>query len=180
MNKQLEKDLYFLRIAEEVSKASKCLSRKIGSLIVKDNIIISVGYNGPSRGVKHCEERNLSFYDILDNQTHIKINDKLYPQSCPRRLLNYESGQGLHLCPAQHSEENAITQAARNGISILGTTIYAYCGQVCKNCAGTIVNAGIKRLVYLKGNSYDAYSEIILKEGGIEVTEIDKELVDAI
>lgn len=176
IKKQLEKDLYFMRIAREVSKASKCLSRKIGSVLVKDGCVVSTGYNGPAKGVHHCNERVFEFYETLDPQ----YNSKLVWDSskCPRRLYNYPSGQGLHLCQAGHSERNAIIQAARNGIATLGTTLYAYCGIPCKDCMIEIINSGIKELVYLKKDkSYDNYAERIMEESGISTRTINEELV---
>ena len=61
-------DLYFLRVAKVVATNSKCLSRRIGAVLVRDNSLISSGYNGPSRGVKHCNERPFSFFETLDKE----------------------------------------------------------------------------------------------------------------
>lgn len=175
--KQNNWDLYFLRIAREVSTNSKCLSRKIGVVLVKDSVIISTGYNGPSRGVKHCDERLQSFYEKLDkNKLEEDYNSDTKKISiCPRRVFGYKSGQGLHLCQAGHAERNALIQAARNGISTLDTTLYCYCAIPCKDCMIKIINAGVKRLVYLEGKVYDNYSSIILKESNIKITTYNKE-----
>jgi len=156
-------DLYFLDIAKEVSKNSKCMSRQIGAVLVKDKAIISTGYNGPPKGAKHCHARGVSFYAKLDNTESLdkKINN------CPRKIFGYESGQGLHLCQAGHAERNALIQAGRNGITTLGTTLYCYCPLPCKDCMIEIINAGVKRLVFLKGKAYDGYSQLLLDESGI-------------
>jgi dCMP deaminase len=182
---QINKDLYFLRIAREVSKASKCLSRKIGSVLVKNECIVSEGRNGPPRGTKHCNERKIIFYSNLDKDYNNPLCMKdgksrfnSYFKSCPRKEKCYKSGQGLHLCCAQHSEENVINQAARNGISTLGTTIYCYCCLPCKNCMGSIINAGIKEVVCLKVRpDYDIYSRILAEEAKIQIREIEEKLV---
>ncbi len=176
MDKQLEKDLYFLRIAKEVSKASKCLSRKIGSVLVKDGCIVSEGRNGPPRGTKHCDKRKYFFYEKLDNKILEGSfeHQNNYLTVCPRRIFDYKSGQGLHLCCAQHSEENVINQAARNGISTLGATLYAYCCFPCCKCMGSIINSGIKEVVYLYGPDYDLYSRILAKEANIVLREINE------
>ncbi len=169
-------DIYFLRIAKEVSKNSKCLSRQIGSVLVKDKSIVSTGYNGPARGIKHCNERTAKFYFELDNQKPRIIN--YWDKQCPRKSLDYKSGQGLHLCQAGHAERNALIQAAKHGIATNGASLYCYCGQVCKDCAIEIVNAGISELVYLEGTPYDRYSETILKESGITIRQINKDLLN--
>ena len=67
---QLQWDLYYLRIAKTVSENSKCLSRKIGAVLVKDNSIISTGYNGPPRGVKHCNEMDFARQSISKPNQH--------------------------------------------------------------------------------------------------------------
>jgi len=173
-------DLYFLRIAREVSKNSSCLSRKIGAVLVKDKAIVSTGYNGPSRGVKHCNERLMDFYCNLDKEkVYEKSIDGAIPDGCPRKVLGYKSGEGLHLCQAGHGERNALIQAARNGISTKDTTLYCFCGQVCKDCAIEIINAGVKRLVYLEGPEYDSYSKTILNESGIEISKYNIGELDA-
>jgi dCMP deaminase len=175
----MNKDIYFLKIAQQVSKASKCLSRQIGSVLVKEGCIVSTGYNGPARGVKHCNERPASHYCWLEDRDSCLGHLWDY-KICPRRNLGYQSGEGLHLCQASHSERNAILQAAKNGISTNHTILYAYCPLPCKDCCIEIVNAGIKEIVCLKGNSYDKYSKVILTEANIVVREIDRSLVDEI
>lgn len=174
--KQLDWDLYFLRIAREVSKNSKCLSRQIGAVLVKDKSIISTGYNGPARGTKHCNERDIKFYHNI-NETQGVWNMDVTIDKCPRRVFAYPSGQGLHLCQAGHAERNALIQAGRNGISTNNTILYCYCGQICKDCAIEIVNAGVKELVYLTGSPYDQYSDVILGESGIVIRQIDGKLL---
>jgi dCMP deaminase len=182
MTSQLEKDIYYLRIAKEVSKRSKCLSRKIGSVLVKDDSVISIGFNGPPRGVKHCNERDIEFYEALDNQLS-KIRISTDDKTCPRRYMGYKSGQGLHLCQAAHSERNTIYQSAKLGISTKDTTLYAYCGRPCKDCCIAIVNAGIKTIVCLEKDTstitlvnnsgeYDEYSKVILEEANVEIRRV--------
>jgi len=173
--KQHNWDLYFLRLAREVSKNSKCLSRKIGAVLVKEKSIISTGYNGPARGVKHCNERTSNFLLVLDNKIPHKLDKDFYFPNCPRKALGYKSGEGLHLCQAGHAERNALIQAARNGISTLDTSLYCWCPQVCKDCAIEIVNAGVKELIFLEGSEYDGYSNTILKESGIIIRKVKEE-----
>lgn len=175
--RQLKWDIYFLKLCQKVAENSKCLSRKIGAIIVRDNAIISTGYNGPARGVKHCNERDLKFYLGLNNN---EPDETLgYPSKCPRKELGYKSGKGLHLCQAGHAERNAIVQAARNGTQTLGASLYCSCPIPCKDCMIEIINSGISELVYFKSDKdYDNYSRILLEESGIKYREIDKELVD--
>jgi dCMP deaminase len=176
--KQLERDIYYLKIAKTVSSRSKCLSRKIGSVLVKGDSIIGSGFNGPAKGVKHCNERPSSFYSELVGEKPIENEEKVFFTECPRRILHYTSGQGLFLCQAGHAERNALIQAARNGVSTKDSVLYCWCEQVCKDCAIEIVNAGVKELVYLKSDKpYDGYANTILEESGMIIREIEESLV---
>ncbi len=158
----LDFDTYFMQIAAVVATKSTCWSRQIGAVLVKDKAIISTGYNGPPRGMSPCKVLN----DFGD----------LYEYKCPRREQGYKSGEGLHLCPAAHAERNALIQAARTGVSTMGSTLYCHCEQVCKECASEIVNAGVKRLVFLDGlPPYDKLAGRILSECKIEVVKIKME-----
>jgi len=145
-------DRYFLQIAKIVGTQSKCYSRQIGVVLVKDKSIISTGYNGVARGVPHCEERN---------QDELRI--------CPRNLAGHGSGQGLHMCLAIHAEVNALLNAARMGVCTKGATLYCTCGIPCKNCLGALINAGIVEIVCTNGGYYDELSPWLLENSDIKV-----------
>lgn len=157
----LDFDTYFMAIAKVVATKSTCWSRQIGAVLVKDKAIIGTGYNGPPRGMAPCHVVT-EFGEVTNGV-------------CPRRELGFKSGEGLHLCPAAHAERNALIQAARTGVSTMGTTLYCYCGQVCKDCAAEIVNAGVTRLVFLAGQpEYDNLAARILMECGIEIVRLEE------
>lgn len=144
-------DLYFYNIAREVSKQSRCLSRQIGCVLVKDRSIVTTGYNGPPRGVPDCSTRSTK------------------KGVCPRRAKGFNSGDGLHLCNAAHAEANTIVNAARLGVSTIGTTIFLNCGVPCKNCLGLIINAGIIEVVVTSITQYDFLSGWMLETGVHEI-----------
>ena len=137
---------YYMAIANLASLRSTCMSRKVGAIIVKDDNPISFGYNGPARGVKHCSENG----------------------GCQRRKKeDYQSGKYLEICPASHAEQNAIAFAAFHGISTKDSTIYVNTFP-CKDCMNSIINAGIKKVVY--DSLYDAELSLnISKEANIEI-----------
>jgi len=143
---QREWDIHFMREAKLWMGRSKCLSRKIGAVLVKDKHVIATGYNGPPSGVPHCDYR-----DDKGNYTYAHVSDE-----CPRRRMGFPSGEGMEHCVAVHAEINPIMQAAREGRSTVGATLYAYCGTPCVNCMKEIIQAGIKRIVCLgrAGSSY--------------------------
>ena len=133
------KDEYYLEIAKVVAKRSPCLRRHYGAIIIKDDAIVSTGYNGPARGSVNCFEIG-----------------------CIKDELNLPHYSGYDYCPAVHSEENAIANAARNGTSVLGGILYLYGidaktgepieGMPCPRCKRLIINTGIKEVVTLDKN----------------------------
>ena len=138
-------DEYFMEIAEIVKTRSTCLRRQVGAVIVKDNRIITTGYNGAPSGLRHCTDIG----------------------GCERERLHIPSGQRHELCRALHAEQNAIIQAAKVGVSTEGATIYITL-QPCVICAKMLVNAGITRIVH-RGEYPDPLSQSILAEAGIEI-----------
>ncbi len=133
------KDEYYLEIAKAVALRSPCLRRKYGSIIVKDDVIVSTGYNGPARGSTNCME-----------------------MGCIKDELNLPHYSGYDYCPAVHSEENAVINAARNGSSVLGGILYIYGVDVktnkpvpgipCPRCKRVLINAGIKQVITIDEN----------------------------
>lgn len=158
-------DRYFYTVCDAVGENSVCLSRKIGSVLVKDKSIISTGYNGPPRGVPHCGER----YKIdPELQAYLKsknINpeDDKYINICPRYAAGFKSGEGLQWCVAGHSERNAIVNAARNGICTKGTKLYMNCGVPCTPCLVEIINAGIEEIIVSQMTFYDPSAKYLLE-----------------
>jgi len=131
------KDEYYLNIAKETAQRSTCMSVKGGAIIVRDDQIIATGYIGAPRGTKDCFERG----------------------NCLRREMNIPSGQRYEICRSVHAEQNAIVNAARAGVSLLGGTLYLYFvkrsegedkfakSYPCFMCKKLIINSGIVRFV---------------------------------
>lgn len=148
---------WYLELAETVSRRSPCLSRKVGAIVVQNDVVVSVGYNGPPRGFPHCGS------DIKSQAV------------CPRRAAGFLSGEGLHLCPASHGESNAILNAVRVGVSLRGASLYLNAGFPCVRCAIMIVQAGIIE-VFVK--SLEVYEKVgvsgaqVFSECGVQVTKI--------
>ena len=147
-----------MTIAKQASLRSKCLSRQFGAVIVKNKCVVSMGYNGPARGAKHCFERD---YGLPEGVAP-------YKKVCPRKLANFPSGKGLEFCVAGHAERNAIAQAAMNGISTLDSEIYTWSPLPCKDCAISIINAGIKKVYYMDSD-YDELARSIFLNSGIQL-----------
>ncbi|MCP4681418.1 MAG: cytidine deaminase [Desulfobacterales bacterium] len=143
-------DTYFMDITMLVAKRSTCCRRSVGAVIVKDKRILATGYNGAPTGVSHC-------IDI----------------GCLREELNVPSGEKHELCRGIHAEQNAIVQAALHGVSIKNAVLV--CTNLpCSICAKMIINAGIRKILYMDGYA-DVMSKEMLEEAGVELTRISDE-----
>ena len=170
-------DKYYHEICNVVSKNSKCFSRNVGSIIVMDKSIISTGYNGPPRGVKPCNQRiwldkNIMkiFFEKFGEITYEKIIEiEKSNGKCPRRWLDFKSGEGLEWCVAGHGERNSIVQAAREGIKVKGTTMFMNCNVPCSQCLVEIINSGIREIVVEDFSFYDVSSEYLINESDLQV-----------
>lgn len=182
-------DMWFFQLCQVVASNSKCLSRKIGAVIVYDKTVISTGYNGPPRGVQTCDKRWLN--DPALRNYALKVSDDselkyIAPRGeffkeqlkgkCPRYVsqLGYKSGQGLEWCVAGHAERNSIVNAARLGLHKLkGTVMYMSCGTPCTPCLIEIINAGIKEIVITADDYYDTSSKYLLNQSDLIVRKFD-------
>ena len=127
---------YYLDIAETVTERGTCLRRNFGAIIVKNDEIVSTGYNGAPRGRKNCSD--IGF--------------------CMREKLQIPRGERYEICRAVHAEANCIISAARS--DMLGGELFlvgknawdgSYVEQAnsCAMCKRIIINAGIQT-VYIR------------------------------
>ena len=141
-------DEYFMEMAHIVAKRSTCMRRKVGAILVKDKHILSTGYNGAPKGLKHCSE-----------------------VGCLRKELGIPSGERHEICRGLHAEQNAIIQAAVFGISIKNSVLYCT-NTPCVVCAKMLINAGVKEIVY-SGEYPDDLAKIMTSESKIKIRNFD-------
>ena len=131
---RISKENYYLDIAQTVLERATCLRRVYGAIIVKNDEIISTGYNGAPRGRKNCVDMGY----------------------CTREAMQVPRGERYELCRSVHAEANAIISASRR--DMVGGTIYlvgrnAQTGELlrdatsCAMCRRMIINAGLARVV---------------------------------
>ena len=140
-------DKNFINIATEIATASKCVSKQVGAVIVKDGRILSTGYNGTPAGFTNC----CDFWDGKYTKEHHEWSK------------TYEI----------HAEMNAIIWAARKGISIEGATIYVTL-EPCSECSKNLIASGIERIVY-KTPYEHTHSEVVsrfLKDNGVSIEQL--------
>ena len=100
---RVDKENYYLDIAESVLERGTCLRRRYGAIIVHNDEIISTGYAGAPRGRANCSDLGY----------------------CTRQKMNIPHGQRYELCRSVHAEANAIISAARR--DTIGSTLYMAC-----------------------------------------------------
>lgn len=164
------RDEWFYNLAVTVGSYSKCHSRKIGAVLVKDNSVISTGYNGPPRGVPTCDQRwyiDEAFKEKYGHHTLDKY--KMIKSACPRRVIGFPSGEGLEVCPAGHAERNALINAARLGIKTDKTKLYMSCAVPCTPCMVEIINSGVEEIVCSSMSIYDETSMYLLENSDLKV-----------
>lgn len=149
---RIDKTNYYLDIAQTVAERSTCLRRKFGAVIVKNDSIISTGYNGAPRGRKNCCDLG----------------------ECLREKYEIPSGERYELCRSVHAEANAIIAASRE--ETLGADLYLVCldkeerltpgTSSCSMCKRLIINAGI-RSVFVR-DTETSYREVNVQHDWIE------------
>lgn len=132
---RIGKDFYYLEMARTALERSTCILRNYGVVIVKDDVIVSTGYNGAPRGRVNCCDRKICF----------------------RKEHNIARGTQYEKCRSLHAEWNALIAASRDELK--DATMYIYgreadTGECVKNidcctiCRRMIINAGINRVVF--------------------------------
>jgi len=149
MEDRRDKVNYYLDMAETALERSTCIRRMFGAVIVKNDEIISTGFNGAPRGRANC-------------------SDLKY---CLREKLNIPRGERYEMCRSVHAEQNAIISASRR--DMLGATLYL-CGKEyktgeyiegsnpCQMCKRVIINSGLKD-IYIRDDK-DHYRHIMVDE----------------
>jgi dCMP deaminase len=139
-------DEYFLNLADAVSKRATCDRGRAGTVIVKDKRILVTGYVGSPEGMPHCDD--------VGHDLKKSVDDK--------------GVESWHCVRTVHSEQNAICQAARMGVSIQGATVYTRMTP-CRVCAMLLINCGIKRIYCERKYHTGAESEELFKKAGIKI-----------
>jgi len=142
-------DETFMSVAVVFAQRSMCKYYKVGAVIAREKQLLSVGYNGPVSGEPHCEE-----------------------VGCAKEKDGKRLPSGSGLCRGAHAEINAICNAANNGVSIRGATLYVTY-RPCHDCAKHIVNAGIRKVVYLHDYEGDLRAIELFNRVGVGLVRFD-------
>ena len=140
-------DRVYMDMAYEQAEKSVCLRAKVGAVLVLNGKVVAQGYNNMTGGINDCAE-----------------------VGCIREKLNIPSGTRREVCRAICAEQLAISEAARNGVEIDGSTAYITTFP-CHICAKLLVSSGVTEIVYDKDYP-DELSQTFLKEAGVEIRKI--------
>lgn len=147
------RDWVLMQAAQNWSLRSTCSRAQVGAVISREGRILSSGYNGAPAGMPHCD----------------------HTCKCP---VDFEGVDSMHYpaCPTQlpcaivvHAEVNALIHAAKYGVKVEGAELHST-RMPCLNCAGTMINAGIKRVVWFEPHRDDTGMHL-LNHAGIEVVQ---------
>lgn len=138
---------FWFNITEEIKKRSVCLHYKVGALLVRDNQLLSMGYNGPPKKIEHCDKVGCAK----------KVNGKI------------QKHQGL--CRGSHAEINAITSAASLGVNIHRSDLYVTY-RPCAMCTKAIINSGINRVLYLKDYDGDVVAWDYFRQSEVSIYKV--------
>ena len=147
-------DEYFSNMVDAVATRATCDRGRAGCVIVKDKQILVTGYVGSPKGSPHCDDVGHLFKKVIHEDGKIT-------QHCVRTV---------------HAEQNAITQAARRGIALEGSTLYVRMTP-CRTCTMLIINTGIERVVCQMKYHAGEESEVMFKEAGIQLDFLSEELL---
>ena len=140
-------DRVYMDMAYEQANKSTCLRAKVGAVLVKDGLVVGQGYNNVTGGIKDCTD-----------------------VGCIRDIMKIPSGERREVCRAICAEQLAISEAARNGVSLDGSTAYITT-YPCHICSKLLVSSGVSEIVYDEDYP-DELSRMFLEEAGIKVRKI--------
>jgi len=137
-------DAYFMTLAALASQRSNCMKRRVGAVLVRDNRVLSTGYNGTPRGLPNCNQGGCRH-----------CNGTTFSNGIP-----YE-------CVCLHAEENALLEAGRERV---GQNAVLYCNTCpCLRCTIKIIQTGVKTVVYNLTYKVDDVSASLFTQAGVEL-----------
>ncbi len=158
MNEPLKRpswDEYFIGLVDEIAKRATCDRGMSGAIVVKDKRILCTGYVGSPPGLPHCDEVGHLLKKVIDE-------DGTTRQHCVRTI---------------HAEQNAISQAAKYGIPLDGTTLYCTM-EPCRVCAMLIMSVGIKKVISKRRYHAGQDTRDLFEQAGIELVVMEERVED--
>lgn len=146
-------DEYFMKISEVVGERATCDRGRSGCVIVKDKRILVTGYVGAPAGVAHCDQSGHELHTVVQE----------------------DGTSSKHCIRTTHAEQNAIANAAREGVPVNGATLYCNMAP-CYTCAKILINSGIVRVVARKDYHAAKRSKEVFAEAGVALEVLSSEI----
>ena len=146
-------DEYFMEVANAIAKRATCDRGRSGCVIARDNQVLATGYVGAPAGLPHCDEAGHQL----------------------KQTVHEDGTVTTHCVRSVHAEQNAICQAAKNGVPIKGATLYCRMTP-CRTCAMMIINCGVLRVVCERKYHAGAESEAMFRAAGVTLEYVHEEV----
>jgi dCMP deaminase len=146
-------DTYFMEVCRSVAKRATCERGRSGCVIARENRILVTGYVGSPTGLPHCDDAGHQL----------------------KRMIHEDGSVSWHCVRTVHAEQNAICQAAKNGIALDGATLYCKMTP-CRTCAMLVISCGIRRVVCEKRYHDSADSFAAFSAAGVELVHLSGEV----
>lgn len=138
-DKQVARDRFYMGLARAVRTGANCLGSSVGAVIVRDNRVVSTGFNGTPEGFPNCSDYGC----VRCRDSHLHALGRDDAVGDPEHVR----GRGLDRCICVHAEQNALLTAARFGIAVQSGTLYTTLSP-CFGCLKESIQAGVHRIVY--------------------------------
>jgi len=166
---RLRIELIYMQTAYQFAKLSYANRRRVGCVIVKDNQLISFGYNGTPKGFDNtCEETVIETHMIDNPDIALELVDE-HGFSCDHGCCTKESEVTKR--EVLHAESNAIMKVAKSTMSCDGAELYTTTCP-CFDCAKLIIQAGISK-VYFSEDYRDMSGVELLQKAGVIVEHLN-------
>ena len=146
-------DEYFMEVANSIAKRATCDRGRSGCVIARDNQVLATGYVGAPAGLPHCDEAGHQL----------------------KQTVHEDGSMTTHCVRTVHAEQNAICQAAKNGVAIKGATLYCRMTP-CRTCAMMIINCGVVRVVCERKYHAGTESEAMFRTAGVALEYVHEEV----
>lgn len=187
MAHRLSRDEMLMGMASLVAQRGTCSRLQVGAVFARNGRVISMGYNGAPAGLPHCEHWEAGgpsgqphyptdavpdwvWETMKSGSYHTLMGGMSFARQGEVTSMRVAFAEASPGCPySEHAERNGIAFSARHGVALEGSELYVT-HMPCRDCARSIVNAGIETVVYEE--SYRDLSGIhLLEAAGVTVVD---------
>jgi dCMP deaminase len=161
-------EIIYMQMAYQTAKLSYAQRRRVGCIIVKDEQIVSFGYNGTPHGFDNTCEEDVITRQYFENPDRALELEEDHGYTCANGCCEKTTTKTKQ--EVLHAESNAITKLAKSTMTSIDADLYTTTAP-CFQCAKLIIQSGIKR-VYYSENYRDMSGVELLNKANIEVKEV--------